>query len=501
MSSNQIIKKSKQFLEELATTADQFTKNFSSEFASFKTDKQSNTEELKSLWNQIEQQISEVFSSMSAKSSEAMGELGQIQGLFQKGWETISDTFEHRARYWDAMQTIFLLMGRYKAFQIQSANLPESERLQQAEELHQQNAEELAALCRKQGGAWVKAAQFISCHYGELPQVYRDELASLQDQADPIDWEKIELVLQETLGNNWQERFSSIDKTPLATASIGQVHKAQLCYGPVVALKVQIPGVSELVHADLKFFELVASLLNSQFEILDLEQVVRELSKSILKELDYYNEASNLTQFFSSYENQQWEYPILIKELLTSRTLGMYFIDGMPIRQFLQEVPNAAEPVLKELVHSFFKQLFINGLFHADPHPGNFFVTPQGKIALLDFGAIGYLTKAETKSYRDVLVALLLEKHEKIDTLLQEAGFVCPDPEKLKQLLSQRKSDEFNELTKMQYYLEVMRQAQVKIPDNFVLMARVLIVIGGLLRQHHVKLDLSELALMLMTSQ
>ena len=509
MDSDKIVKKSKELLSDFLAKADRWTQDLDS--ALRPENKNSEKSPLPSLWNQFENQFSEWVDSFkslpinststekaAASAAEMLQELREMKENLWRHWQKISSIYGNSGRNFEAIQTILHIMGRHQLLKFQASRLPEAERAAKEAEMHRQNAEELSAFCRKQGGAWVKAAQFISCHAVDLPQVYSNTLAQLQDQAEPIPWEQIETVLEEVWGAQWQERFQYIDHVPLATASIGQVHKAQMKYGPTVAIKIQIPGISEIIKADLQFFNTIASILNDQFENMDLEQLVRELSKNILQELDYYHEASNLTRFFSRYEQQQWEYPILLKELLTTRTLAMYFIDGMPIRRFLEEVPSAAKEVLKELVHSFLKQIFKSGLFHADPHPGNFFVTPQGKIALLDFGAVAELTKEETQAYRQVLTALLLENFDNIDTKFREAGFVSSRPETLKNLLSQKKSEEYNELTKLQFYLEVMRKAQIRIPDNFILMAKVLIVIGGLLRQYGVKLELSELASMLL---
>lgn len=492
MDSDQIVKKSKQLFSDFLTKADQLAKDLSEQDPASQPKETDRNDESGSFWQQM-------FTSLQSFSKNPK-ELWEMREQLWGGWQGIYNTYGKSGRYIGAVQTILKLIGRYQIFKFQASSLSDEERREREQQLHEQNAQELAVLCRKQGGAWIKAAQFISCHASGLPAVYSNALTELQDQAESIPWEQMVPVLEAEWGEQWQARFSTIEPIPLATASIGQVHKAQMSYGPVVALKIQIPEVTAVIQADLKFFEAIAPLLNHQIETLDMEQIVRELSKSILKELDYFHEASNLTQFFGCYQNQQWEYPILLKDLLTSRTLGMYFIEGLPIRQFLAEVPSAAESVLKELAHSFLKQIFLNGLFHADPHPGNFFVTPQGKIALLDFGAVAELTQAETQAYREVLMALLLEQFDTIEMLLPKAGFVTPHPEKLKALFSQKKSEEYNELTKMQFYMEVMRQAKIQIPDNFVLMARVLVVIGGLLRQHQVKLDLTELAVTLMNS-
>lgn len=469
MGSEEIVNKSKKFLSDFVEKADQMSRNLTLP----KVESKQNDDGWSGWWERLEKQL-------------------------QGGWDSVSDSFGSSGRYFDAFQTLSSLFYRYQMLKFKSRLLSAEEQQAQENQLHEQGSDELALLCKKMGGAWVKAAQFLSCHTEELPAIYSEKLSALQDQGEPVPWEKMKPVLTESLGPGWEKNFSSIEQTPLATASIGQVHQVNLAYGPKVALKIQIPGVQETIEKDLKFFETVARLLNSQVEIMDLEQVVRELSKSIRLELDYYQEAHNLTQFFSRYESQQWEYPILVNDLLTAKTMGMHFIEGQPIRQFLDETPSAAKPVLTELVQSFLKQIFKTGLFHADPHPGNFFVTPRGKIALLDFGAVGELSQEETLAYRNVLTALLMEQWENFDQLLETSGFETSDPETLMKLLSEEKPKELNELTKIQYYLEVMRRAHVKVPDKFVLMARVLIVIGGLLRKHQVRLNMTDLAFSLM---
>ena len=191
-------------------------------------------------------------------------------------------------------------------------------------------------------------------------------------------------------------------------------------------------------------------------------------------------------------------FPLLLPDLLSREVLAMSFVEGQPLRHFLSDVPSAAEPLLKALVRSFIKQIFVTGLFHADPHPGNFFVTPQGKLALLDFGAVAHLTDSECEAYRNVLVALFNRQQSDFDSLLRKAGFDVPNGPLLLKLLFERDPAEFAGLSQMETHMRIMRRAEVKIPDNFVLMGRVLISIGGLLKQYQVKVDLQELALYLM---
>ncbi len=492
MNLDELMKESKKRAEEAVEKAQEWTERLPLDPSS--ENQNSGKNKNRSILQQMEQWVSQTLDSVQDLFPDTSEFTKGLQQKFMDQWELWQEILRDRERYLPVLPIIFRQVARYRKFKKQIENMTEEEQQAKADSFHKKNAQEIVKLCKKQGGAWIKAAQFISCRSDWLPQVYSDILASLQDQAPPASWEAIEQVLNQSLGAQWSQQFESLDHDPIATASIGQVHKGQLRYGPVVALKVQLPKVDQKIKADLRFFQALATLLNDQFEGFDLEQIVKELSKSIVSELDYYNEAGNLTQFFTQYHTQRWDYPILVQDLLTPTTLGMYFIEGKPIRQFLKEVPSAADAVLKELVRSFLKQIFKNRLFHADPHPGNFFVTAQGKIALLDFGAVGRLSEQQAEAYRNVVVALVTEQTDSIDELLADAGFKSPHPEKLRRLLAKERPPEYQGLGRLQYYMEVLRQAKVKMPDNFVLMARVIIVLGGLLKQHNVSLSMMELA-------
>lgn len=413
--------------------------------------------------------------------------------------ESLEQWYDQGSRYFDAGQTLLGIAARSYAFEKLRLPVLQDDEIPVAKQtLHQRNAEELSQLCRRQGGAWVKAAQFLSCQGDWLPPVYVDLLAELQDQAPPTAWDEIEQQLVQCYGPDWSLRFEAVDRVPVATASIAQVHRAQTRGGTAIALKVQLPQAPARIEADLLFFERIAPLLQRWVEGWDVEQTVRELSCSIRRELDYFQEAAHLTRFFSLYQAEEWTFPVLMPDLLTSKTLAMSYVEGIPLRQFLMEVPQAAEPVLQTLVRSFVKQIFVTGLFHADPHPGNFFVTPQGKLALLDFGAVGQLGESECEAYRKILIALFSRQSSGFAELLGEAGFTVPNGPLLEQLLFDRDPQEFAGLSQMETHLQIMRRAEVQIPDNFVLMGRVLISIGGLLKQYKVRVDPQELAFYLL---
>ncbi|MGK5093595.1 AarF/UbiB family protein [Deltaproteobacteria bacterium TL4] len=499
MDLEKLVKDSVKWLEDLGNKATQWSSEFNLDERIEKIQKRlpEISEEILTHLEQWESNISDYLDNILPTDQQLIQTFEAIQASVRKEWLEMEGLLRLGNRYMDAVETLITIVVRTQMFEYSVSSVPENEREAKREQLHQENAWELTTLCKRQGGAWVKAAQFLSCRSDLLPPVYISALSELQDQAPSVPWEQMVQVLEAELGEHWQDHFRTIETHPIATASIAQVHKAELKDGFRIAVKIQLPDAAEKIEADLKFFKTVAHLMNSRVKGLDLEQIMTELAKNILLELDYYHEAANLTRFHVQYQATQWKFPGLIHEVLSQRVLGMTFMEGTPVRQFLKEVPSAAESLLKEMVYSFVQQIFISGVFHADPHPGNFFVNPRGKLVLLDFGTMGQLNAEETEKFRKILMALLLKQEEGTVELLQEAGFEISDGEKLKQALFHRPNEEEG-LSKIRFYLNMMHEVGVKMPDNFVLMARVLVSIGGLLNQYHVKLDMKELACSLM---
>ena len=453
----------------------------------------SSNESLTEYWKKTEGWIAEAWSQLKEQTTETI-DGKKWNRFFQDAWEDLLESSAQTTRNSRALQTIFSIWVRYQFHEQYSRFLSAEEKTKRKEELDEQCANELTELCKLQGGAWVKAAQFLSCRSDLLPEVYATKLMTLQDQAPSVAWEQMEPLLVEQLGEQWRQRIAFIEEQPIASASIGQVHKATLPHGVEIALKLQKPEVSTQIHADLQFFSTVASWLQGYAEGIDLEQIMKELGKSIVQELDYYHESANLTQFESHYRSEHWEFPLLVKELIFPKLLGMHFVQGEPIREYLNQHPATATVILTELVRSFLKQIFLVGLFHADPHPGNFFVTAQHKIVLLDFGAIGKLSADEVTHYRQLVMMLILNNMDELSVALQKCGFIVPDFEHLRSFL-EKTPQEWQGLSRFQYYLEVMKQTKVRIPDQFVLISRVLITLSGLLKWYQVSLDLQELAM------
>ncbi|MDX1805357.1 MAG: AarF/ABC1/UbiB kinase family protein, partial [Alcanivorax sp.] len=272
---------------------------------------------------------------------------------------------------------------------------------------HQRGAELLCRLCERNGATWVKAAQFFSCRPDVLPPAYIQAFQRLQNDGTPVPFSQIEKVLAQAWGESWREQFEVIDAVPVAVASIAQVHRATLADGTEVAIKVRLPGVRKLFEQDGKVFEAVAALLAPRFREFDLKQAVDQLLQMTATELDLRNEAANMQRFARLPHQSRIRVPGLVESLSSERVLVTVWQDGDRLRDYLDSNPDEAQDLLSVLLTSYLQQVTRFGIYQADPHPGNFLVTQDKQIVILDYGAIGMLTADEVRRYSRLLYGLM----------------------------------------------------------------------------------------------
>jgi ubiquinone biosynthesis protein len=258
-------------------------------------------------------------------------------------------------------------------------------------------AEALAADLEKLGPTFIKLGQLLSSRYDLLPKEYVDALARLQDRVAPFSFGEVEQILTSELGLRISKAFTEFDSTPIAAASLGQVHRARLRSGREVAVKVQRPGIREIVADDLDALEEIADWIDTHTEFgrnHQLRDLLGEFRKSLLRELDYRREAQNLVTLRTNLaEFERIVVPEPIDDYTTSRVLTMEYIHGVKITK-LSDVAKLDVPgkeLADELFRAYLKQILIDGFFHADPHPGNVFITHDRRIALLDLGMVAFI--------------------------------------------------------------------------------------------------------------
>ena len=255
--------------------------------------------------------------------------------------------------------------------------------------------ERLAADLERLGPTFVKLGQLMSTRADLLPPAYVAALARLQDDVAPFGFADVERIVETELGVRMSRAFLTFDDVPLASASLGQVHRATLRDGRPVAVKVQRPGIREQVLDDLDALREIAELADAHTAVgrrYGFAAMLEEFRKAMLRELDYQQEARNLTTLRENLAAfPRLHVPAPIPDYTTSRVLTMDFVGGRKLTSLgpLAQLEVDGQALAEQLVAAYLQQILVDGFFHADPHPGNVFLTDAGDIALIDLGMVG----------------------------------------------------------------------------------------------------------------
>ena len=271
-------------------------------------------------------------------------------------------------------------------------------------------AEELAADLEKLGPTFIKLGQLLSTRADLLPAPYLEALARLQDHIEPFPFEEVDRIVSGELGVRLSKAFADFDPVPLAAASLAQVHLAHMRDGRAVVVKVQRPNIREQIVEDLETLHEIAQFLDAHTELgkrYEFENMLQGLRRSLLHELDFKLEANNLVTFAENLrEFERIIIPEPVDDFCTSRVLTMEYIQGKKITELsplrLMEIDGPG--LARELFRAYLKQILLDGFVHADPHPGNVFLTDDDQIALIDLGMVARLLPA----FRDNVLRLLL---------------------------------------------------------------------------------------------
>jgi predicted unusual protein kinase regulating ubiquinone biosynthesis (AarF/ABC1/UbiB family) len=272
-------------------------------------------------------------------------------------------------------------------------------------------AEAFARDLESLGPTFVKLGQILSTRADLLPPPYLDALARLQDQVEPFPYEDVERTIREELGVRVSHAFVEFDELPVAAASLGQVHRAVLRGGREVAVKVQRPGIRAQVEKDLSAFHEIAAVIDrlGAARNMDAARVVDEFKRTLMSELDYREEARNLVTI--AHQLRDFEnivVPLPVDDFTTARVLTMDYVAGTKItavsRVEWTEVDGAA--LGEDLFRAYLQQILIDGVFHADPHPGNVLLTPDGRIALIDLGMVGRISTTLQEQLFKLILAI-----------------------------------------------------------------------------------------------
>ena len=293
-------------------------------------------------------------------------------------------------------------------------------------------AKELTNLLVDLGPAFVKAGQALSTRPDIVPVVLLEELSELQDQLPGFDGNKAMDLIEEDLGKRISEIFVSIEKEPISAASLGQVHKAVLKSGKLVAVKVQRPGLREQITLDLYIVRNIAYWLKNNIGLIrsDLVALIDELGKRVFEEMDYLNEADNAEKFRNFHKhNTKIAVPEIYKEITSRRVLTMEWIEGTKLTN-LEEVKSLGidpDAMIDIGVQCSLEQLLEHGFFHADPHPGNLLALEDGRLCYLDFGMMSEVTRDSRSGLIQAVVHLVNKDFDKLSHDFVKLGFLSEE--------------------------------------------------------------------------
>jgi ubiquinone biosynthesis protein len=283
-------------------------------------------------------------------------------------------------------------------------------------------AEELAEDLEKLGPTFIKLGQLLSTRPDIMPEPYLEALSRLQDNVEPFSIEEVERIVSTELGGRLSKLFANFEREPTAAASLAQVHRAEMRDGRPVVVKVQRPNIRDQIVEDLEALEQAAEFIDAHTETgrrYEFSNLLAELRRSLLRELDFQREATNLLKLRESLRDfENVVIPEPIEDYTTSRVLTMEYIPGKKITDIsplrLLEIDGMA--LADELFRAYLKQILVDGFFHADPHPGNVFLTEDNRIALLDLGMVGHVG---ARFQEDLLRLLLAVSEGKGDEAVQ----------------------------------------------------------------------------------
>ncbi len=359
------------------------------------------------------------------------------------------------------------------------------------------------------GPIFVKLGQVLSTRPDLLPIDYAKELAKLQDKVPPFDAELSRQQIERALGKPITELYAEFENQPVASASIAQVHRATLFDGTRVAVKVLRPNLNEVIDQDLSLMRFAATCIERLFadgKRLKPREVVAEFDKYLHDELDLMREAANASQLRRQFENSdQIIIPQVYFDLCSREVMTIEWMDGTPISDIesLVEQGISLKKLARYGVEIFFTQVFTNGFFHADMHPGNILVAPDGRYIALDFGIVGSLTEYDKRYLAINFLAFFNRDYHRVATAHIESGWVPPDTraEDLEAAVRAVCEPIFNKpLSEISFGLVLMRlfetsrRFNVEIQPQLVLLQKTLLNIEGLGRQLDPELDLWDTA-------
>lgn len=418
--------------------------------------------------------------------------MGQYQPAQLKGYNPEAIARYYRYRPWLAWGRLVRILWSFAGFIL---NIKLDEWRDRVEQNKVKRAVELRKLLTNLGPTFIKVGQALSTRPDLIRKDFLEELVKLQDQLPPFDNAIAYQIIETELDRPIHESFSELSATPVAAASLGQVYRGRLITGEEVAVKVQRPNLRPVLTRDLYLMRWAAGWLAPWLPLNlghDLTLIVDEFGTKLFEEIDYINEGRNAEKFASNFHNDpQVKVPSIYWRYTNTHVLTLEWINGFKLTdtQRIREAGLDPEAIIQIGVTSGLQQLLEHGFFHADPHPGNLFAMPDGRMAYIDFGMMDQLEETTKETLVDALVHLVNKDYTDLAEDFVNLGFltpdtnICPIVPALEAVLGNaigKNVSDFNFKTITDEFSELMYEYPFRVPAKFALIIRSLVTQEGI---------------------
>jgi ubiquinone biosynthesis protein len=358
------------------------------------------------------------------------------------------------------------------------------------------------------GPTFIKLGQVLSSRPDMLPSHWVEELSELQDSVPPFPLAEVRAQIERGLGGKVEDLFGELDEAPLASASIAQVHRARTHAGEGVVVKVQRPRIRQRIEADLSILYQLARLVEAVVEetgVYTPTGIVEEFDRSIHEELDFRQEGRNAREMAENAKDRPFLVIPRVHEALSSETiLTLEYIEGVRLSDIDAAAGHDPEKIAKNLIESAFRQLFEDGLFHGDPHPGNVLVLPGNRLALLDFGLVGRLSRPMQEALVTLIMATALRDADTMARVLNRIGvpedhtpitaFRADIAAILDRYLG-RKLEDIHTSSLLRDLLDLAVKHKIRVPKEYAVLSKASVTVEGIIRKLYPRLDILEIGM------
>ena len=370
---------------------------------------------------------------------------------------------ENRWRFVRAYTTTFQVIFSYLTLFWRAKIFGKAWRDAHIEAVHKDNAKRIYDTILQLQGLYIKVGQLLSIMANFLPAEFRSELEGLQDQVPPRPFEEIAPRVEEELGAPIDELFDQFKEDPIASASLGQVHEARTKKGVRVVVKVQHQDIDEIVRLDLKTIRRIMMIVQWFVPVQGLDAYYHQIRGLLSQELDFSLEADNIERIATNFEkNPRVLFPVPLRDLSTKRVLTTTYLEGKKLTDVagLDAMGIDKKELANRLVRVYCQMIFVDGVYHADPHPGNILVNSDGDIVLLDFGAVAQLSQPMREGIPEFLEGVIRRDTDRLIRALRKMGFLSRTSD---EAVSERVIEYFHRKFQEEVKLESFNLKDIKI--------------------------------------